>query len=223
MLDIASPAVVPHPGRFGFRLDAPVRSRLKRASEQQHEVCVVTPDSNPEELLALIASRQDRTAFIRLFEQFAPRLKGYLLRLGSDGSGAEDLVQEVMLTVWRRAAQFDPAKASAATWIYTIARNRRIDVIRRERRPEPDENDLGWAPSANEAADQKVEAKQHERRLHQAVRLLPAEQADLLRLAYFKDKSHSEIATELSLPLGTVKSRLRLAMAKLRSALEDLQ
>ena len=223
MLEIARPPVVPHPGHFALGLVTVGRPGLKGAPRLQYGARDVTPDSKPEALLALIAARQDRAAFIRLFGHFAPRLKAYLLRLGTDGAGAEDLVQDVMLTVWRRAAQFDPAKAGAATWIYTIARNRRIDVIRRERRPEPDEKDLGWAPSSHEAADQRVEAKQHEKRLHQAVRLLPAEQADLLRLAYFQDKSHSEIAAALSLPLGTVKSRLHLAMAKLRDALEDLK
>lgn len=174
-------------------------------------------------LIEAISGRRDRAAFARLFADFAPRIKGYARRRGADGAVAEDLAQEVMLTVWRRAGLFDRRKASASTWIFTIARNRRIDMLRRERRPEMDPNDPAVVPERDPAADHSVESSQSEARLHQAVARLPREQAELLRLAYFDDKSHSAIAEALDLPLGTVKSRIRLAMAKLRDMLKDLQ
>lgn len=178
-------------------------------------------DSSPEELISAVAERRDRKAFIGLFERFAPRIKAYLMRQGADPATAEDLAQDVMLTVWRRAEQFDRRKASVSTWIFTIARNRRIDVLRRTRRPEIDPDDPLLVREPETAPDSHVESLQSNARLHAAVAKLPTEQQKLLRLVYFEDKSHSVIAAELSLPLGTVKSRLRLAMAKLRAALES--
>ena len=180
-------------------------------------------EASPEDLMAAIADRQDRAAFMRLFEQFGPRVRAYLMRQGADRSTAEDLVQDVMLTVWRRAAQFDRSKATVSTWVFTIARNRRIDGLRRASRPEIDPEDPALVREPEAPADDLVDAGQRARRLHEAVAELPDEQGKLLRLAYFEDKSHSVIAEELNLPLGTVKSRLRLAMAKLRSALETLE
>ena len=180
-------------------------------------------EASAEELMTAVAERRDRKAFVRLFELFGPRIKGYLMRQGADRSSAEDLVQEVMLTVWRRAAQFDSSKAAASTWLFTIARNRRIDTLRRARRPEIDPEDPALVREPDDPADRVVEAAQRRACLHTAVAELPEDQAKLLRLAYFEDKSHSVIAAELSLPLGTVKSRLRLAMGKLRAALESME
>jgi RNA polymerase sigma-70 factor (ECF subfamily) len=128
-----------------------------------------------------------------------------------------------MLTVWRRAEQFDRSKAAASTWLFTIARNRRIDTLRRARRPEIDPEDPVLVREPDDPADRVVEVAQRRKSLHAAVAQLPEEQTKLLRLAYFEDKSHSVIADELSLPLGTVKSRLRLAMGKLRVALETME
>ena len=176
-----------------------------------------------EALMAAVAERRDRTAFVRLFEMFGPRVKAYLMRQGADRHTAEDLAQDVMLTVWRRAAQFDRSKAGVSTWVFTIARNRRIDGLRRTRRPEIDPQDPLLVRDPDDPADQVVESAQRRARLHAAVAELPEEQGQLLRLAYFEDKSHSIIAEELSLPLGTVKSRLRLAMAKLRAALGTME
>jgi RNA polymerase sigma-70 factor (ECF subfamily) len=173
------------------------------------------------DLLDALASGPDRTAFARLFAHFAPRVKSYLRRLGADDALAEELVQEVMLTVWRRAQLFDRRQAGASTWIFTIARNKRIDRLRRERRPELDPDDPALVPEAETPADQQVEAGQRQARLRAAVARLPDEQARLLRLSYFEDKSHSTIADELDLPLGTVKSRLRLALSRLKTLLED--
>lgn len=173
--------------------------------------------------MSRVAADRDRLAFADLFAHFAPRLKSYLRRQGAADAVAEDLVQDVMLTVWRRAQQFDRSKASLATWIFTIARNRRIDILRRERRPEIDPNDPVLTPDPSVPADIDVEREQGAERLRAAIATLPAAQADLLRLAFFEEQSHSDIAARTRLPLGTVKSRIRLAVQKLRAELEDLQ
>lgn len=176
-----------------------------------------------EEMIQAIARDQSRIAFAGLFEHFAPRLKSYIMRLGADERAAEEVAQETMLMVWRKAAGFDPHRAAASTWIFTIARNKRIDRIRRERRPEVDPKDpllIGHTP---ETADLPLQRRQHGDRLHAAISALPEEQAALVRLAFFDDLSHREIAEEQSLPLGTVKSRIRLALLRLRRDLEDLE
>lgn len=184
----------------------------------------VAPTPKPGEFVAAmraIATSGDRDAFATLFAHFAPRVKAYLMQLGAEASAAEDLMQEVMLTVWRRAESYDPALAGVSTWIFTIARNRRIDTLRREKRPEFDPNDPAFVPDAPRPADDAVAAWQWERRLVAAIDELPEQQAKLLRLAFFEDRSHADIAAALRLPLGTVKSRIRLAMARLRTRFED--
>lgn len=176
-----------------------------------------------DDLLVAVGRDRDRAAFAALFGHFAPRLKAYLRRLGADPVGCEELVQEAMLIVWRRADSFDPRQASASTWIFTIARNKRVDSLRREHRPEIDPDDPALVPDPAESADRLVEAAQSTARLRDALRSLPPEQAELLHLAYFEDKPHSVISAERGIPLGTVKSRLRLAMDRLRKALRDEQ
>lgn len=175
------------------------------------------------ELLETIARDRDRDAFKQLFAYYGPRVKAYLRRRGADDVLAEELAQEVMLTVWRRAHLFDRKQAAVSTWIYTIARNKRIDAIRREKWPEVDPEDPALVPETEASADAVVVAEERSIRLHKAVKELPEQQAALLRMAFFEDKSHSTIAHETELPLGTVKSRLRLAMTRLRSMLEDVQ
>lgn len=172
-------------------------------------------------LVVAVGRARDRAAFKELFDHFAPRVKGYLMRLGAGGAVAEDLAQEAMLTLWRKAELFDPEKASASTWIFTIARNIRIDAIRRERRPEIDANDPTFLPEAERQADEKMDWAKAEDRLKLALADLPREQAQIIELSFLADKPHSAIAAELGLPLGTVKSRIRLAMARLRTALGD--
>ena len=170
-------------------------------------------------LIGRIATAADREAFAALFRHFAPRLKSYALRLGASGAAAEELAQETMLTVWRKAGRFDPARASASTWIFTIARNLRIDALRRER-PQPapaDEAD----PSP--LADLVLSGSEHDLRVRRALGALPPEQLQVIELSFFSDAPHAAIAERLGLPLGTVKSRLRLAMNRLRALLEDLR
>ncbi len=174
-----------------------------------------------EDLLVAVGRDQDRLAFGALFGHFAPRLKTYLRRLGCDSGAAEEIVQEVMLLVWRRAETYDPVQASASTWMFTIARNKRVDSLRREQRPEIDPNDPALTPDPVEAADHRVEVRESNARLRAALKELPPEQAELLRMAYFEDKPHSLISAEHGIPLGTVKSRLRLAMDRLRRALHE--
>lgn len=172
-------------------------------------------------LLVRVGRERDREAFVALFHHFGPRLKSYLQRLGADAGSADEIVQDVMVAVWRRADSYDPILSSAGTWVFTIARNRRIDVLRRERRPEIDPDDPALVPDPVDPADRAVELEQDSERLHRAIRTLPPEQAELLRMAFFEDKPHSAIAAERNLPLGTVKSRLRLALARLRKAMAE--
>jgi RNA polymerase sigma-70 factor (ECF subfamily) len=172
-------------------------------------------------LILAIAAERDRRAFAALFRHFAPRLKAYLMRLGAEAGQAEELAQESMIMVWRRAETFDPTQASAATWIFRIARNKRIDALRRERRPELDPEDPCLQPESAPAADRQVERRQTDERIRAALALLPEEQAEVVRMAYFDDMAHGAIAERTELPLGTVKSRMRLAMGRLRKALRE--
>jgi len=173
------------------------------------------------DLVRAVGQNADKAAFKELFDHFAPRVKGYLMRLGAGSAVAEDLAQDVMLTLWRKAVQFDPAKASASTWVFTIARNLRIDAIRKERRPQFDADDPTLAPSSERSSDENLDWAKAEDRLREALVMLPREQAQVVELSFLADKPHSAIAAELGLPLGTVKSRIRLAMAQLRGALGE--
>lgn len=174
-----------------------------------------------ETLMTQVAEQRDRNAFMALFDHFAPRIKSYLMRLGCDPGLADDLAQEAMLTVWRRADTFKPEQARVSTWIFTIARNKRIDVLRKERHPELDPTDPALVPDQPMQADAVVGALDEAAHLKSAIEELPKAQGDLIRLAFYDDMAHGEIAAVTGLPLGTVKSRLRLAMAKLRKSLED--
>ncbi len=171
--------------------------------------------------LCAVATDRDRPAFAALFGHFAPRIKTYLRRKGLSAPVAEDLTQEVMVTIWRRAETFDPGQSNANTWIFTIARNKRIDHLRREIKPDLDPNDPAFEPSGTEDPNARVLRMEDSERLRAALGDLPAEQQDLLRRAYYDDKAHSEIAEETGLPLGTVKSRIRLATARLRKVLAE--
>ena len=168
-------------------------------------------------LVKAVADHSDRSAFITLFKYFGPRVKGFLMRQGASDSEAEDLVQDVLMTVWRKAGQFDPAKAAVSTWVFTIARNRRIDVLRRERRPEPDPEDPMLAAEPEPSAEAHMTTARIQTRMRAALKTLPADQAEVVSLSFYEDLAHSEIAARLGIPLGTVKSRLRLAFRKVRA------
>lgn len=178
-------------------------------------------DQSDDALLVRIASHQDRAAFAALFGRYAGRVKAFLIKSGSTPEVAEDVAQDVMVTVWRKAASFDAAKAGAATWIYTIARNRRIDLIRRQKRPEPDPEDPAFRPEPEASPEAQLAASHRDGHVRAALAGLSAEQYEVVQLAFFSGLSHGEIAERLETPLGTVKSRLRLAFARLRDNLGD--
>jgi RNA polymerase sigma-70 factor (ECF subfamily) len=200
----------PPPDRWRVAMTAP----LERGNPEPQD------DTDPARLIHAIAARGDRAAFAGLFSRFAPRLKAYLLRLGLDHATAEEHAQEVLLTVWHKAAQFDPARSTAAAWIFTIARNLRIDAARRAQHvpPTPDPVD---EPPSQPSADAILAAEDRNTHVRAALAVLPPEQADVIRLAFFDDRPHADIERALGIPLGTVKSRLRLAMSRLRGLLDD--
>jgi len=172
-------------------------------------------------LIEAVALHRDREAYARLFEHFAPRLKAYLMRAGAGSGAAEDFAQEALLTVWRKAELYDPARAAASAWVFTIARNLRIDTLRRDRSAVP-KIDLSQLPDDPLQPDDIMVDQDRVGRVRKALETLSQEQASVVQLSFFHDKAHSEIARELGLPLGTVKSRLRLAMLRLRDMLGDL-
>jgi RNA polymerase sigma-70 factor (ECF subfamily) len=177
-------------------------------------------DESHEKLLQRVGAGRDREAFAQLFSYFAPRLKSYMLKHGAGEAGAEEIVQNTFITVWEKAAGFDPKKAAASTWIFTIARNKRIDALRREKHIEVDIDN----PALQLPAEQKEEdyaGTEDVEKLNAALASLPDEQKKLLQMAFYEDMSHSDIAKETKIPLGTVKSRLRLAMEKLRGKMGE--
>ena len=182
---------------------------------------IVSSDSSNKklwaELIKKVDNLKDTSAFEELFNHFAPRVKAFLMKSGADPQMAEECSQEVMATVWRKAHLFDPSRASASTWIFTIARNKKIDAIRKQNRPEPEElyTDQDYEPD-QEAV---VELQQETERLTLALGELPEKQRILVEKAYLGELSHSEIAEITGLPLGTIKSRIRLALEKLRHAM----
>lgn len=196
--------------------------RRPRVASSQSSVAVQEAADRRErfaDLMAAIATHQDRAAFAELFAFFAPRVKSYVLRLGAASAQAEELAQDVMITVWRKAHLFDRTQASLSTWIFRIARNRRIDVLRRESSIELDAEDPSLLPEPLEAADDLLSAAEREDAVRAALVDLPDEQRALLRQAFYEGLSHRDIAERSGLPLGTVKSRIRLAFAKLRARL----
>ncbi|MET4682669.1 sigma-70 family RNA polymerase sigma factor [Brevundimonas faecalis] len=172
-----------------------------------------------DRLIEAVALRRDREAFAELFNYYAPRLKAWLIKSGATAAAAEDFAQDAMLTLWRKADLFDARKARAATWIFTIARNRRLDMLRRDARPLPTP-EIDLIDSQTPQPDDILAASQDAERVRDALSRLKADQVEVLRLAFFMDSPHSEIAQRLDLPLGTVKSRIRNAMIKLRLILE---
>jgi RNA polymerase sigma factor (sigma-70 family) len=183
-------------------------------------VGVTSPDEYAD-LVEAVALNRDRDAFARLFDFFAPRIYAYLLRLRLDDGLADEITQDVMTTLWLKAELFDRRKSSVGTWLFRIARNRRIDLSRRVREdavPEVRPTDM---PDPAPAPDDSLDMSQREARIRAALKLLPQEQLDLVRLAFFEGLSHGDIAAQTGVPLGTVKSRLRLAFSRLRRALES--
>jgi RNA polymerase sigma-70 factor (ECF subfamily) len=181
----------------------------------------VTPTEKTElhwvACVTAIAKDEDKASFALLFRHFAPRVKAFLIKSGADESLAEECMQDVMATIWQKAHLYDASRASVATWIFTIARNRKIDLLRRYARPEPE--DLPWGPEREPNQADVMALQQDTERLAAAIRQLPEKQRILIERAYFGELTHSEIAAETGLPLGTIKSRIRLALERLRHAM----
>jgi RNA polymerase sigma-70 factor, ECF subfamily len=176
-------------------------------------------------LIRAIADQKDREAFAALFDYFAPRIKAFMRRSGASETTAEELAQETMLAVWRKAALFDPASSGAAGWIFTIARNLRIDAYRRDERGgmiEVTDVEIEFQVDDSPHPDARLATAQIEERVRSALSQLTDDQMRVVELSFFEEKAHAEIAQILEIPLGTVKSRLRLAMSRLRNLLSEL-
>lgn len=186
------------------------RSDAAKADAQRHA-----------DWLEAVAANADRDAFTQLFDHFGPRLKAYLLRLGADDAMAEEVAQDVMVTLWRKADLFDRSKSSVATWLFRIARNRRIDVLRRKRAINVDPETLVIEDETLPDPHETIDEVKRQTRIREALKQLPQEQLQLVELAFFTELSHSQISEETGLPLGTVKSRIRLAFGRLRRILDE--
>jgi len=192
---------------------------MTQVTEEQDKASTLhkAPQDQWVDAIRQITRDRDVSAFERLFDHFAPRVKSFLIKSGADHTLAEECAQEVMATVWQKSHLFDPTRASASTWIFTIARNKKIDALRKLNRPEPD--DLGWGMDHEPDQEDVISLQQETQRLGNALSTLPQKQRDLLEQAFFNEKSHSEIANDTGLPLGTIKSRIRLALDKLRHSM----
>ncbi|MDX1402321.1 MAG: sigma-70 family RNA polymerase sigma factor [Kiloniellales bacterium] len=180
-------------------------------------------DEDDHELVQRVACNRDRAAFRCLFLRFGPRVKSLMIRSGADASMAEDLVQDVMLILWRKAELYSPERGSVAAWVFTIARNLRIDRLRRQSPQAYDDiDDLDFeSPAAS--GEEEVHVRQQSMLVSEAVSQLPPDQKRVIELSFIYDMPQADIAQELGVPLGTVKSRMRLAYGKLRERLEDVK
>jgi len=168
-----------------------------------------------------IAESRDQTAFQNIFSFYGPRVKSFIMRSGINPGLAEEISQETMLTVWHKAEKFNPALASASTWIYTIARNKKIDRLRKDSKPLPDANDPTFSQGSEINPESVVWHSINSDKVHRALRQLPEDQRRVLTMAFIEDNPHIKISEALGLPLGTVKSRIRLGMGKLRTLLAE--
>lgn len=175
------------------------------------------------ELLQHVADRKDKKAFSVLFKHFAPRVKSYIFKLGSDETMAEELAQQTLLQVWRKAHLFDSEKAAASTWIFRIARNLRLDLIRKERHFDYDDMDFTTIEDSSDTPEQMLDRSEEVMLMREALETLPGDQRDIIHLSFYEGLSHGDIADHLDLPLGTVKSRIRLAFQKLKAQVETIR
>lgn len=169
------------------------------------------------DLVMAVARQRDKAAYAALYRYYAPRITSYLMKQGATLSEGEEITQETFLTVWSKADQFDPHKAAVSTWLFTIARNKRIDALRRQTHIEVDDADPLLVPEAPADGHDVVDARERQEAVAEALAALPADQATVMRLSFYEDKTHAEIASALNVPLGTIKSRLRLAFKRVRA------
>lgn len=196
------------------------RVTAMESSNIKAEVIDINSDGELSLCVKLIGDNQDKSAFAVVFRHFAPRLKSFLIKAGSTDSQAEEVIQEVMIAVWTKASTYDNNKSSVSTWIYTIARNKRIDKIRKEKRHYLSESDEGLEIPVDSTQEKEIFSTQISNSLKKYMSNLPKEQSKLLKLSYFYNKTHADISEELKIPLGTVKSRIRLALSKMRHLVE---
>jgi RNA polymerase sigma-70 factor (ECF subfamily) len=182
-----------------------------------------SPAEDHKRLMGLVAFEQNRDAFKSLFLYFGPRVKAMMIRSGADAAAAEDLAQDVMITVWRKSQLYSAQRGAVSTWIFTIARNARIDKLRRGSSRSYEDIDDMELESDLPDAEQEVWEGQRAGLVSQALSGLPDEQRLIMEMAFLRDLPQSEIARELALPIGTVKSRMRLAYGKLREKLKELR
>jgi RNA polymerase sigma-70 factor (ECF subfamily) len=197
-----------------------VRRAMTRDSFKAVEKVAVSSD-DLKQWMAAVAQQRDKAAYGRLFQYFAPRLVGFMERAGVGRTDAEEIAQDTLVSVWRKAELYDARQAAVSTWVFTIARNLRIDMARRATRRRNGAAAMG-EPEIElvDSAEDEAIAGERDARVREAMKRLSREQATVLRLSFFSEKPHAEIARELGIPLGTVKSRMRLAMAKIRPFLE---
>jgi RNA polymerase sigma-70 factor (ECF subfamily) len=183
------------------------------------------PAENSQEMIAcmaLIADKRDRAAFMRVYEYFAPRVKSFLVGRGLNQAAADDVLQEAMLAVWEKAHSYNSEKAAVSTWIFTVARYKYIDRLRRDGRQKTDSDEPDLRASNSPVSDDEVLQQQRQNAVQAAIAQLPEDQQSVIFLSFIKGLAHSEIAEQLGLPLGTVKSRIRRAFGRLREELGDL-
>lgn len=201
-------------------IECPAGSEIPGRKKVADAVKPVNYSEQTQWMLA-VRDHRDRSAFGALFDHFAPRLKAFLLRTGIGAAQAEEIVQEVMLLVWRKADQFDPHRAQVSAWIYQIARNRHIDLVRKEKRPLPE--DVAEEPGAEPDATQILAIEQEADLLRSALAKLKPDQREAIEKAYLGELSHQQISDQTGLPLGTIKSRIRLGLERLRHELNGLR
>jgi RNA polymerase sigma-70 factor (ECF subfamily) len=205
--------------------------RAAQIPRKEHSTVPSAPDTqdttSPENIapetrwMLLVRDQRDKAAFAQLFDHFAPKLKGFVIRAGSANAQAEEIVQDVMLTVWHKAEQFDPHRAPVSAWIYQIARNRQIDMHRKLGRPLPEA--LKEDPELEPDASQILALQQETQQLKDALNRLAPAQRDMIEKAYLGELSHQDISSRTGLPLGTIKSRIRLGLERLRHDLKGMR
>ncbi len=218
---VSNAATEKMPVTFAVRRNAVVPKLLK-AKRGGKQILKKESLEDLTECLLEVGSRRSVQAFETLFTHYGPRIRAFMIKRGADKALAEELMQETMMQIWYKAALFDPARGSVSSWTFTVARNVRIDAYRKSKRPEFDPNDPAFVPEDVQPADRELEARDDASRLRMALSKLPPEQSKLLELSFFEEISHSSIAERMNLPLGTVKSRIRLAFSRLRDALGEM-
>ena len=214
----AAPHSVGAKGATIFSFPTCGRERVKESE-------TITASVQSEDMAALmmrVAGQRDREAFVRIYEYFAPRVKSFLLGKNQTAQVAEEILQEAMLAVWLKAHLYRPEKAAVSTWIFTIARNKHIDRIRREKFPELDAEDLSLHPAKLAAAEDDCLAEQRSDAIREALSRLHKDQHEVIYMSFMQGVSHAEIGEQLGLPLGTVKSRIRLGFQRLRKDLGEV-